>query len=59
MEPPKVGAPNKIGWVTRKYGRKKEQMEEPEKFVELEDINIFETESISPTRVEEEQSTVE
>jgi hypothetical protein len=29
-------------------------MEEPENFVELEDVTTSETESISPTRIEEE-----
>jgi len=34
-------------------------MEEPKNFVELEEVTTHETESISPTRIEEELSTVE
>jgi hypothetical protein len=59
MAPPKVGAPSRFVRVTRQSGRKKERMEEPENFVELEDVTTSETESISPTRVEEELSTME
>jgi hypothetical protein len=59
MAPPKVGAPDRFVRVTRQSGRKKERMEEPESFLELEDVTTSETKYISPTRIEEEISTIE
>jgi hypothetical protein len=38
MAPLKVGTPRPFVRVTRQAGRKKERMEEPKSFVELEDI---------------------
>jgi hypothetical protein len=53
MEPLKVGAPRQFVRLTQKLGRKKERMERPKIFVELEDVTTSETKSISPTRIEE------
>jgi hypothetical protein len=57
MAPLKVGTPSQFVRVTRQSGRKKERMEEPENFVELEDVTTSETESRSPTMIYEELST--
>jgi hypothetical protein len=58
MTPPKFGAPGKYVRVTRQGQRRKERMVEPENIIELEDVTTSETESLSPTRVEEETSTM-
>jgi hypothetical protein len=59
MVPPKIGTPSQFVRVTQQSGRKKERMEEPDNFVELEDMKTSETESISPTRIKEELSIKE
>jgi hypothetical protein len=58
MTPPKFGTPWKYVRVTQQGQRRKERLEEPENVVELEDVTTSETESLSPTRVEEETSIV-
>jgi hypothetical protein len=59
MAPLKVGTSNQFVRVTQHSGRKKERMEEPDNFVEIEDVMASETESINPTMIEEEISTIE
>jgi hypothetical protein len=43
MAPPKIGAVSIFVVVTRQSSRKKERMEEPKNFVELEDVTTSET----------------
>jgi hypothetical protein len=59
MTPPKFNAPGQYVWVTRQGQRRKERMSQPKNMVELEDVTTSDTESINPTWVEEETSTMQ
>jgi hypothetical protein len=58
MTPRKFGTLGQYIWVTRQGQWRKERMVEPHNVIELEDVTNSETESLSPTRVEEETSKV-
>jgi hypothetical protein len=57
MTPLKVGTLGRYFGVTRQAGRRKERMIEPEDDVHLEEVTTSVTDSIIPSKVEEETLT--